>query len=239
MIRIAIVDDEKIILEKICQLIERSIDIETSIDIFESSNLFFQKVNNILCDIVFLDIDMPEINGFEIAKTLNNARPDITIIFVSNFEHLVFESFEFHPFRFVRKSCLEKDIECALASYKKEIKRKQDIYFFKTNEAERSVRIADIMYFESIGHDIFIYTINDKFKIKREREKHISIKLITEKLENKGFIRVHKSFLVNYLHIYTINYSDVILKNNYKINVNPHRVNDIKKIYQKFIMTEV
>ena len=162
MIRIAIVDDEKIILEKICQLIERSIDIKTSIDIFESSNLFFQKVNNILCDIVFLDIDMPEINGFEIAKTLNNARPDITIIFVSNFEHLVFESFEFHPFRFVRKSCLEKDIECALASYKKEIKRKQDIYFFKTNEAERSVRIADIMYFESIGHDIFTYVSNQK-----------------------------------------------------------------------------
>ena len=96
---------------------------------------------------------------------------------------------------------------------------------------DNSVEISDI-----IG--AFIDN-NDKFKIKREREKHISIKLITEKLENKGFIRVHKSFLVNYLHIYTINYSDVILKNNYKINVNPHRVNDIKKIYQKFIMTEV
>ena len=37
----------------------------------------------------------------------------------------------------------------------------------------------------------------------------------------------HLCFLVNYLHIYTINYSDVILKNNYKINVNPHKVNPI------------
>ena len=239
MVKVAIVDNEKAIINEICSLIESSNDMKCIIETFEHSIKFFQKINNILCDIVFLDIDMPEMNGFDIAKILNNIRPDITIIFVSSFENFVFESFEYHPFRFVRKSNLKEDIDSALNAYQREIERKKDVYFFKTNEAERSVKISDIMYFESMGHDIFIYTVDGNFKIKRERDRNMTVKFITEKFENKGFIRVHKSFLVNYLYIHTINYSNIILKNNLKISINPRKANDIKKIYQKFIMNEV
>lgn len=239
MVKVAIVDNEKAIINEIYSLIESSNDMKCIIETFEHSIKFFQKINNILCDIVFLDIDMPEMNGFDIAKILNNIRPDITIIFVSSFENFVFESFEYHPFRFVRKSNLKEDIDSALNAYQREIERKKDIYFFKTNEAERSVKTSDIMYFESMGHDIFIYTVDGNFKIKRERDRNMTVKFITEKFENKGFIRVHKSFLVNYLYIHTINYSNIILKNNLKISINPRKANDIKKIYQKFIMNEV
>lgn len=239
MVKVAIVDNEKAIINEICSLIESSNDMKCIIETFEHSIKFFQKINNILCDIVFLDIDMPEMNGFDIAKILNNIRPDITIIFVSSFENFVFESFEYHPFRFVRKSNLKEDIDSALNAYQREIERKKDVYFFKTNEAERSVKTSDIMYFESMGHDIFIYTVDGNFKIKRERDRNMTVKFITEKFENKGFIRVHKSFLVNYLYIHTINYSNIILKNNLKISINPRKANDIKKIYQKFIMNEV
>lgn len=239
MVKVAIVDNEKAIINEICSLIESSNDMKCIIETFEYSIKFFQKINNILCDIVFLDIDMPEMNGFDIAKILNNIRPDITIIFVSSFDNFVFESFEYHPFRFVRKSNLKEDIDSALNAYQREIERKKDVYFFKTNEAERSVKTSDIMYFESMGHDIFIYTVDGNFKIKRERDRNMTVKFITEKFENKGFIRVHKSFLVNYRYIYTINYSNIILKNNLKININPRKANDIKKIYQKFVMKEV
>ena len=239
MVNVAIVDNEKAIINEICSLIESSNDMKCIIETFEHSIKFFQKINNILCDIVFLDIDMPEMNGFDIAKILNNIRPDITIIFVSSFDNFVFESFEYHPFRFVRKSNLKEDIDSALNAYQREIERKKDVYFFKTNEAERSVKTSDIMYFESMGHDIFIYTVDGNFKIKRERDKNMTVKFITEKFENKGFIRVHKSFLVNYLYIHTINYSNIILKNNLKISINPRKANDIKKIYQKFVMKEV
>lgn len=239
MVKVAIVDNEKAIINEICSLIESSNDMKCIIETFEYSIKFFQKINNILCDIVFLDIDMPEMNGFDIAKILNNIRPDITIIFVSSFDNFVFESFEYHPFRFVRKSNLKEDIDSALNAYQREIERKKDVYFFKTNEAERSVKTSDIMYFESMGHDIFIYTVDGNFKIKRERDRNMTVKFITEKFENKGFIRVHKSFLVNYRYIHTINYSNIILKNNLKININPRKANDIKKIYQKFVMKEV
>ena len=127
MVKVAIVDNEKAIINEICSLIESSNDMKCIIETFEHSIKFFQKINNILCDIVFLDIDMPEMNGFDIAKILNNIRPDITIIFVSSFDNFVFESFEYHPFRFVRKSNLKEDIDSALNAYQREIERKKDV----------------------------------------------------------------------------------------------------------------
>lgn len=109
-------------------------------------------------------------------------------------------------------------------------------FFFKTNEAERSVPMSDIVYFESMGHNIFLRTVSSKFKIKRERENAESITSISKQFDNKGFIRVHKSYLVNYRYIYIINRKNIVLKNNEEICINPHNVNDIKNIYQKFLM---
>ena len=66
MIRIAVVDDEKIILNQVSQLIRDTIDEEVILDNFESSTVFFQKIDKLVYDIVFLDIDMPEISGYAV-----------------------------------------------------------------------------------------------------------------------------------------------------------------------------
>lgn len=239
MIRIAVVDDDKIALNQICVLINESMKEETKLESFQSGASFLAEMHKQVYDIVFLDIDTPEMNGFQIAETLKYAKQDITIIFVSNLEHLVFQSFEFKPFRFVRKNCLAKDIHSAVNAYQNELEKKRSVFFFKTNDADRSLAISEILYFESIGHDIFMQTIDLKYKLKRNRENDISIKAIEKILESKGFIRVHKSYLVNYRHIYAINRSNIILKNDIEIRINPHRVKEIKTIYQKFLMMEI
>lgn len=239
MIRIAVVDDDEFMLSKIGSLIRKAaLDEKIIIESYQNSIDFFQNIETLIFDVVFLDIDMPEISGFEIADILNSVKPDTTIIFVSNMEHLVFQSFEFNPFRFVRKSCLENDIFAAVKSYLKEITKMQDTLFFKTIESEIMIPTFEIVYFESMGHDIFILTTNNKYKLKREHDKEISMKSLSEQLKSKGFIRVHKSFPVNYKHIYVINRNEIILKNNMQISINPHKYNEIKDFYQQFLMME-
>ncbi len=181
---------------------------------------------------------MPEMNGFELAETLKFVMPEITIVFVSNLEHLVFQSFQFNPFRFVRKSCLAEDIISTVSAYKKELDRIKDVYFFKTIEADRIIPTYDIIYFESMGHDIYVHTVKEKYKLKREREKEVSIKTLSKQFETKGFFRVHRSFLVNFRHIYMINKNSITLKNKISININPHKFKEIKNIYQQFLMME-
>ena len=70
MIRIAVVDDDKVILCKIKELIEKEIIDEVSIDLFSDSIVFYDNNNQWNYDIVFLDIDMPKMTGFEIAETI-------------------------------------------------------------------------------------------------------------------------------------------------------------------------
>ena len=207
-------------------------------DDYESSRDFAQKIEKLTYDIIFLDIDMPEINGFELAETLICVKPNITIVFISHLEHLVFRSFRFKPFGFVRKSNLEKDIYYIIEEYKNELIKTREIYFFKTSYEEGNVPISDIVYFESMGHDIHMQTIDNKYKLKREREKELSMKKLCEQFEKKGFIRIHKSFLVNFRYIYKINKNSVELKEGKPIDINPHKVKEIRDKFQYFSMME-
>ena len=238
MIKIAVVDDEKIVLNQVSQLIKNTIDEEVILDNFESSTCFFQRMDKLLYDIVFLDIDMPEITGFELAETLRCVKPNITIVFVSNLEHLAFRSFHFKPFGFIRKSDLQEDINFVIYEYKKELSKIREIYFFKTTDAEGAVPVSEIIYFESMGHDIYLQTIDNKYKLKREREKELSMKTLSDQFSKKGFIRIHKSFLVNFRHIYKINKNNIELKKGKAMDINPHKVKEIREKFQYFSMME-
>lgn len=232
MIRIAIVDDNRHILDKICRLVDEMFIEKNSIDSYEKGTDFFNDPNRFSYDIIFLDIDMPDIDGFEIANNLKFIKPSIVIIFVSSMEHFVFESLRYNPFRFVRKSNLIIDMQTAISEYETKRKEERKTYFLKTNEMESYIPLNDIVYFESRGHDLYLNTSNHKFKLKREQ----SLKNLHEQLKSSGFIRVHKSFLVNYKYIYTFKRSSVILKDGTVIDMNPHNATEIKEIYNQFLI---
>ena len=115
MIKIAICDDNL----KFSQIFYKKIKSITNNDcmvlppFFEGTEVIeYLKINSI--NILFLDIDMPKINGFDLAKILCEKYPDIIIIFVSAYEDFVYSSFEYCPFRFLRKSHLNDELKTTL-----------------------------------------------------------------------------------------------------------------------------
>ncbi|MBR6599867.1 MAG: response regulator transcription factor [Oscillospiraceae bacterium] len=236
MIKIAVVDDEQIMLEKICRIIDEQFIEEKMIRSFNNSMNFFNDADKYNFDLVFLDIDMPEMNGFELAENLKLIKPSITIIFISSHENLVFKSFDYNPYRFVRKSQIENDISTAITSFHNNLKKNNNIYHIVTGNSALNVLITDIIYFESLKHEIYVNLTTGKFKLKRERDNEKCITSIANMLTSKGFIRVHKSFLVNYIHIHSINNDSITLKNGDIIMVNPRNINSIKIMHHKFLM---
>ena len=105
MLNIAICDDEKLFLQflqKSLNEIFRELSIVASIHCFSNSSDMLTHHNNF--DIVFLDIDMPQLSGFDSAEKLRAKSLDTYIIFVSSKHELVYKSFEYTPFYFICKT---------------------------------------------------------------------------------------------------------------------------------------
>lgn len=239
MIKIAILDDDTIILKQIEELLKERLNSEDSIEAFSDSISFYNNNDKWNYDIIFLDIDMPGINGFKIAETISQLKRQTEIVFVSNLEHLVYDAIKFRPFRFACKSKLSKDIIDAIDAFIVEQQKRQDVFVIKTNENIIPTPISDIVYFESAGHLISVKTSdNELHQLIRERNKNFSLKSLSTQLESKGFIRIQKSFLLNYRYIYVVKPTAVLLNNKDRIMINPHKANIIRTQFQHFIIKE-
>ena len=127
MIKIYICDDDLDFLSKIKYQINDCIskgkfgDFEYEITDISNPVSALQKIKTETPDITFLDIDMPNVNGFNVADEINRQCPDTLIIFVTNYDNYVYTSIRYRPFRFIRKSHISTEINEALNSALNEI----------------------------------------------------------------------------------------------------------------------
>ena len=107
MYNIALIDDDQRILQIVqykVKSIFNSVGIDPTITCFNNP----QKLHmDTYYDVLFLDIDMPSLNGIELAQNYLQNHDDTTIIFITNKYDLVFNAFSVHPFDFVKKENLE------------------------------------------------------------------------------------------------------------------------------------
>ena len=165
--------------------------------------------------ILFLDIDMPGIDGMEIAKRLEQTERRVKVIFVTNHADMVFTAIHYRPFRFIRKERLHIELEEALLCAIEEI-REESLYgeiFIEKDEAE--IRISDITYLESQRH----YVIWD----------------FSERLERYGFVRTHVGYIVNIRDIYSINTKRVLLDDRTPIPVSRKYTEHVREMHAKYV----
>ena len=119
-------------------------------------------------DILLLDIDMTGINGLKVAKLIREINTDLLLIFVSSHEQYVFESIEHAPFKFIRKSCIKKELPIALESAYKIIDSMHDqSIVIKTEDREKYISNSDIIYAETEDRKVKLHMCNGKEYIKR------------------------------------------------------------------------
>lgn len=228
-INIAICDDEQksldTIEEKLYKASEKlNIKIETYI--YNDGNKVLDLIYNDKedFDILFLDIDMPNISGLEVARKLREKKTDVILIFISAHEQYVFESIEYNPFRYIRKSRIDKELLLALRAAYSRIAEMQDYYIaVKTEESEVRVKHSDIMYFETIARKVGIHLNNGEVLIVRK-----TIKELNEELNDEHLIRIHSGCVANVKYIDKFSNYDITLDNGEKLIVSRTRVKNVK-----------
>lgn len=110
MVNVAICDDNKVFLNVLCRMIDEELKqcgVAHKISEYLSSKVFLEHHSIERFDVVFLDIVMPGLNGFDVAKDIRKISEKTYIIFVTTESNLVYDSFDFRPFNFISKESQE------------------------------------------------------------------------------------------------------------------------------------
>ena len=230
MIRIAVVDDEQIILNSIHKKIERilyDLNAEFEIQDFTSGKTALKEITEKVFDIIFLDIDMPDISGMTIAKKIRMQEENLEIVFITNKDELVYDAIKVVPFRFIRKSRFDEEIQEALHEFIAKLNNKKIFYIFSTSNGEKTVQPTQIRYVEVSSHKLSIHMLNESFITSG------NLKDIEEQFYTYGFIKVHQSFLVNFRFINYIKRNEVILDNGTALPLSRSRYEKTKFEYMR------
>ena len=232
MLKIALLDDDKtalLISKGAIESFFQEKNIAISLDAFNSPVNFLAMAKEESYRLVFLDIDMPEMDGLEVGKQVKAINPQTDIIYLSQREDLVFDTLQLHPFGFIRKSKIIQDFANVLELFVNtalntdESNKKITI---STKTETRSADINQIMYIEgNKNYQTFYLKDGSVF------DARVLMGDLEDKLKEHGFIRIHKGYLVNYLFIRQIGANEVSLTNNKVLPLSSKRKDEIMEEY--------
>jgi DNA-binding LytR/AlgR family response regulator len=209
-ISLAFLDDDKEFLKKIAPLAEemfRTNGIIPNLALFNEPKQFVSSLRDKSYDLLFLDIEMPQTNGIQLAQIIKTQELPIDVIYVSNREDLVFRSLESKPFGFVRKSKLDEDLSKNIASFiQTHLKEKKKLVITQGANT-KTILLNDIAYFEGNRKKQTIYLADNKGNF----EFYSTFEKLVQSLENYGFLVTSKGVLVNYRYIDVIDKDKIML----------------------------
>jgi DNA-binding LytR/AlgR family response regulator len=158
-------------------------------------------------DLIFLDIEMPEMSGIDFMETLVNP-PQIIII--SSKDKYALEAFNYDVTDYLLKpisySRFFKAVNKANVRFKNKVDTKENEIFIKKNSALVRLKYEDILWVEALENYVIFNTFGEKYTI------HFTMKAIEQKLPSNRFTRVHRSYIVNTSSINVIEDNSVIIK---------------------------
>lgn len=232
MLKIAICDDDKALCLQLQDMLNEIIEnIDAEIFVFNTGEeLCDLLTDGNRFDIIFLDIELCEINGVEVGRKIRNELNDETtqIIYISAKDSYAMELFDIRPLNFLVKPLKKEKIESVLKTAKKIMLSNNQYYEYKIGNVNFNILISDILYFESNGRKVKIIMKND------EKEYYGKLSEVEEKLKNSEFLFIHKSYLINFNHVIEYAYEYVKMSNNEILGISQNNRKAIReKLLQK------
>lgn len=231
---IAVCDDDRNFSERMKLLIEQYFteqSVEINAAVFNSGADYLS--DNTDYNAVFLDIDMPDMGGFEIAEQLSE---DTLIVFVTTHDELVYSSLKFRPFRFIRKAYLEEELPEALEKISKETAKRgaSSKFVIQTKSGEALLNVSNIKYIEIYTHSIRVYTVSGEML-----ECYGSLAVMERQLNDFDFVRTHKSYLVNCRYIFSIEKNKIILDDKTEVPLSRYKADAVKSKFKNHLRSMI
>lgn len=208
-------------------------DRENEIKVFDSAKALLFAFREKMADAVFLDIDMPQMSGFEAAEALQGIKEDIPIVFVTGYDDKVYQSYEYQPFWFIRKSHID-DVGAILPRLFKKLdamaERKRQTVNLKTENSVIEVDIGSLLYIEGMKNNIIIHD-----RVSGDKTVRCKMGSAEKQLSSHGAARIQRGILVNLRCISKITSREVILTDGTHLGLSRLKAEAVKEQYHDFI----
>lgn len=226
---VAICDDEAFFREELKSILYTyQAELRLQIDICQ-----YHNGNELLSakkkfDIVFLDYQMPGLNGMQVARTLRNKNITCRIVFVTSYPDFVYESFEVQPYRFLIKPVSKEDIVRLMNTFIMQQKLLCPITVIIDSE-QMVIHAKDILYLEGDGKYCIIRTNSASYHSSK------TLAQVYEQLPQHCFYRPHKSYVVNLYCIDAFDREQATLTNGERVKIGRSKAAEFRQVYKQFV----
>lgn len=201
-----IVDDDQMARESLKMMCEKIEELEV-LGLCESGIEAIKRIKSEEIDLIFLDIQMPDLTGMDLIKTVENLP---LVIFTTSHAEYAVEAFEHRVTDFLTKPIEFPRLLKAVDYAKEQLATDGDTkqmreLFIKVDGRYVRLNLDDVLYIESLGDYVTFRTEKDKYVV------HSTLKNIDEKIKNDHFLKVHRSYIVNLSKVVDIEETNMVI----------------------------
>ena len=228
-LKVAICDDEPLAIDYVTYHLQRWAAKKQSvleIATFSSAEEFlFAYEDNKDYDLLFLDIQMGEINGVELAKSIREKGESVQIVFITAVPDYISEGYDLSALHYLIKPVSEEKIFAVMDRAAQNCTKEEEYLLVKVDQTLQRIPVSSILYAESFAHYITITAKSGTYQVRENAG------ALAEKL-NKDFVRPHRSYLVNLRYVQRISKTEVVLDDGMMIPLSRY---NYQKVNQAFI----
>lgn len=213
-------------------------DILTS-DVLAGSNKIYQYTSSekllhsvekgVVYDVVFLDVDMPNVNGLELGKAIKETCPDTYIVYVTSYPQFAIDAYECEAFYYLLKPVDRDRINHVMKKIVKKYQEYNKSYKVRVKSRVINLHVRDIYYIECCRKHI-IYHMKD-----HDYEAVGKISTVYDDLKDYGFYQVHQGYIVNMDKIKMFDKYNAILDDDRKVMISVRKKAEVMMAYSKYI----
>jgi len=231
--KIAICDDEAVFCEQLKHYLKhyyKSLDV--SIETFSSGEIFLEtyKLDSLAYELIFMDIEMKQLDGIEVARVIREYNRDVILIFLTSHVEYAMDGYEVDAFRFLGKPVSEKKLVEALHDVQRERERNRRL-LIKEADKEFMLRHKDIVSIEAQNVMIHIKTMDHSYVI-RKKLLHME-----EEVEGTVFYKPHRSYLINLGFVTNYNNKGITMENGDVIPLSRNKLAELKRALMLYVKT--
>lgn len=229
--KIAIADDDREFAKKteevarqFCEAAGEAADI---LCVTEGDTLLEKVECGETCDIYILDMELPGLDGLELAKRLREKDEDVWIVILSNYDEYALPAYKVRPYDYIVKTKYEEELPSALEGIWKERRRKEkeDIYPLENGGAVKLLRLDKILYLEKEKkrkYTVIHCSGGEDYSEKLPLEKAY------EKLPKERFLYINRGIIINMKNIICLEKEEITLADSIRLPVSRYRLKKVK-----------